>query len=86
MTRGSVIEGEQLFIKHLQGPCQLSASEFAAKHTQEEWEAIVQAGEFEAEVFRICPIIKEHYRMEWSPSLYQFAYTYAYDTGDLPIR
>ncbi len=85
MIQGNVTRGESIFIRYLQSPCQLSASDFAAQHSQDEWEAIVQAGEFQAEVIKICPAIKGKYQSIWSPDLYEFAYTYANDTGNLPV-
>ncbi len=84
MTLGDVKKGEKIFIKNLQGICKLSSISFAGMHSQDEWEAIVQAGEFESEIFTICPKVKKSYQKAWSPNLYQFVYEYANDTGNVP--
>ncbi len=84
MTRGDVEEGERIFIKHFQRNCEQSAISFAAVHSQDEWEVIVQAGEFENEVLKICPNVKKNYKKRWSPNLYQFVYEYANDSGNIP--
>lgn len=84
MTRGDVNEGKEIFIRKLQKACELSAGSFAAMHSQDEWEAIVQAGEFKNEIIKICPKLNKDYNQTWSPSLYQFVYQYANDTGDIP--
>ncbi len=84
MTLGDINEGKKIFIRNLQTPCELSATSLAAMHSQDEWEAIVQAGEFEEEIIKICPKLEGEYNQTWSPSLYQFVYRYANDTGDIP--
>ena len=84
MTRGDVEEGERIFIKYFQKNCEQSAISFAAAHSQDEWEVIVQAGEFENEVLKLCPNVKKSYKKRWSPHLYQFVYEYANDSGNIP--
>ncbi len=83
MLRGEKSKGQKIFQKYFQKPCQMSAQIFASKHSQDEWEDIKESGIFQEYVVKICPNIKNIYKKEWSDDLYQFVYTYAYDSGKL---
>jgi hypothetical protein len=83
---GDWTKGKEIFEKYLKYYCGLSNDKFTIIHTQDEWEDIVQAGKFREEILKICPKLKEIYKDEWSPHLYQFAYKYASDSGDIPYN
>ena len=84
MGMGDSNRGKKLYSQKLQKYCEMSSVSFAGMHSQDEWEAIVETGKFSDEIIEICPKLKEIYRDEWSPNLYQFAYEYASDSGSIP--
>jgi hypothetical protein len=77
-------KGEKLFTKKLQKYCEISGGEFALRYSQDEWEEIAEAGEFDNVTLEICPKLKNIYQAKWTPTLYQFAYMYASDSGNIP--
>jgi hypothetical protein len=83
MSMGDASKGKEIFIKKIRFYCGLSDYEFSPTHTQDEWEAIAQAGEFKEEIFKICPKLKKIYNDNWSANLYQFVYEYASDSGNI---
>jgi hypothetical protein len=80
------IKGQKLFMKKLQKHCDMSAAGFAGSYSQDEWEEIVEAGQFTEIITQLCPRAKEKYQKAWSPSLYQFVYEYASDSGNIPSQ
>jgi hypothetical protein len=75
-------KGKKLYQKKLKAACGFTGAKFAAKHTQDEWEAIKGAGKFSEEVIKICP--KAKMKDKYVPSIYDFAYEYASDSGNVP--
>jgi len=84
LSKGNIKKGQSIFSKYIRFECNISYIQFAILHTQDEWEEIAQAGKFKEEIFKICPKIKKNYNNEWTPHLYQFAYEYAIDSGNIP--
>jgi len=76
-------KGQKLYLKKLKSPCSISGAKFAHKHTQDEWEAIHEAGKFSDEVKKICPNVKK-VKEKYVPHLYDFVYEYAKDSGNIP--
>ena len=76
-----VQKGQKLYIKKLKPICKMTGSDFAAKHSQDEWEEIYDAGEFNQEVKDICGATVEEKLL---PHIYDFAYEYANDSGNVP--
>lgn len=60
----------------------MPGSKFAATHTQDEWEEINNAGKFEEEVKKICP--KSNMKPSHAKDIYDFAYEFASDSGNVP--
>ena len=77
-------KGEKLFTKKLQKYCEMSSGKFAFTYSQDEWEEIAEAGKFDDIILEICPKLKDKYNEKWTPTLYQFAYMYASDSGNVP--
>ena len=48
-------KGQKLFKKKLQKACGMNGADVSAKHTQDEWEEINEAGNLAAEIKKICP-------------------------------
>ncbi len=77
-----VAKGQKLYMKKMKASCGFSGAKFAAKHTQDEWEAIKGAGKFADEAAKICPGVKV--KDKYVPHIYDFAYEYASDSGNVP--
>jgi len=77
-----VKKGQKIYLKKLKATCGFSGAKFAHQHTQDEWEAINESGKFEAEVKKLCP--KSKMKAKYAPDVYDFAYEYAKDSGNIP--
>lgn len=78
-------KGQKLFIKKLKKPCGFNGAKFAAKHSQDEWEEIYEAGKFEDEIIKFCPKVqKGDVKESWIEHIYEFSYEYANDSGNVP--
>lgn len=75
--------GKRIYKKNLKVHCAMSASKFASRHSQDEWEEIYDAGEYVNEVKRICPTLKSVYQSKWTKDLYKFSYCYANDSDHI---
>ena len=65
--------------------CGFNRAKFAAKHTQDEWEEICKSGKFEEEIQKFCPKYKKGYlKKSQLKYIYDFAYEYASDSGNVP--
>ncbi|HHH19187.1 MAG TPA: cytochrome C [Campylobacterales bacterium] len=75
-------KGQKLYSKKLKEACGMSGADFAAKHSQDEWEEINDAGKMGEEIGKICngAELKE----KLIPHVYDFAYEYANDSGNVP--
>lgn len=78
-------KGQKLFVKKYKDSCGFAGDKFAAKHSQDEWEAIMDAGKFKEELLKICPKVKEaEVKDKWIQHLYDFSYKFANDSGNVP--
>jgi len=77
-----VKKGQKIYLKKLKAACGFSGAKFAHKHTQDEWEEINEAGKFGDEVKNLCP--KAKMKPKYAPDVYDFAYEYAKDSGNVP--
>ena len=77
-----VKKGQKLYMKKMKAACGFTGAKFAAKHTQDEWEAIKGAGKFGGEAAKICPGLK--LKDKYVPHIYDFSYEYASDSGNVP--
>ncbi|HIP19452.1 MAG TPA: cytochrome C [Sulfurovum sp.] len=75
-------KGKKIYMKKMKASCGFSGAKFATKHTQGEWEKIKGAGQFAAEAAKICPGLK--LKEKYVPPVYDFAYEYASDSGNVP--
>lgn len=79
------VKGQKLFSKKMKKACGITGAKFAAKHSQDEWEAFKEAGTFEDEIIKICPSIKKGaVKKSWQGHIYDFSYEYANDSGNVP--
>ncbi len=78
-------KGQKLFVKKYKSDCGFSGDKFAAKHSQDEWETIMEAGKFKEELLKICPNVKEaDVKDKYIQHLYDFSYKFANDSGNVP--
>jgi hypothetical protein len=77
-----VKKGQKLYMKKMKASCGFSGAKFAAKHTQDEWEALNGAGKFAEEAAKVCPGLK--LKDKYVPHIYDFSYEYASDSGNVP--
>jgi len=78
-----VKKGQKIYLKKFKASCGFSGAKFAHKHTQDEWEAINEAGKFAEEAMTICPKLKK-VKDKYVPDVYDFSYEYAKDSGNVP--
>jgi len=76
-----VTKGQKLFAKKLKKSCGFSGAKMAAKHSQDEWEAINDDGKLNAEIKKQCG---KEAKEKFLPHLYDFFYEYANDSGNVP--
>ena len=76
-------KGQKIYAKQLKARCQgMTGSDFAAKHSQDEWEEIYDAGKLGDEIKQICHGATLNEKL--LPHIYDFAYEYANDSGNVP--
>ena len=75
-------KGQKIYLKKLKVKCGFSAAKFAHMHTQDEWKAIKETGKFGEEVMKICS--KATLKPTYENDVYDFAYEYAKDSGNVP--
>jgi len=79
-----VNKGKKIYSKKLKGACGFTGAKFTASHTQDEWEEFKEAGKFGDEIKKLCPKAAKGYKDKWTNDLYDFAYEYASDSGNVP--
>jgi hypothetical protein len=83
-----VKKGQKMFLKKLKASCSAAGinngAKFAVKHTQDEWEAIKEAGKFADEIVKICPKASGKLKSKYENDVYDFSYEYASDSGKVP--
>jgi len=82
VASADVKKGQKIYLKKLKAKCGFTGAKFAHKHTQDEWESIKEAGKFGAEVTAVCP--KATLKPKYENDVYDFAYEYAKDSGNVP--
>ncbi|RLA75949.1 MAG: cytochrome C [Epsilonproteobacteria bacterium] len=78
-----VAKGQKLYSKKLKGACGFTGAKFAAKHTQDQWQEIKDAGKMSDELKTLCPKLKK-YKNKWDTNIFDFVYEYASDSGNVP--
>lgn len=80
-----VVKGQKLFVKKLKDKCGMTGDKFAAQHSMDEWEEIMENGEFMDEIKKICPNVQDgDVKDSWIQHIYDFSYEYANDSGNVP--
>jgi len=84
IDEGNASKGEIIFKEKLEIDCNTTATEFAQKFSQEDWEDMGQDGTFKESIFKLCPKIKTYYDNNWTVDLYKFSYDNGNDCHDIP--
>ena len=77
-------KGQKIYSKKLKKACGFTGAKFAAQHSQDEWEEIKEEGKFADEIKMICPNVNTKKIQKYLEDLYDFAYEYANDSGNVP--
>ena len=81
----NVAKGQKLYSKKLKKTCEFSGAKMASKHSQDEWEQIMEAGTLSGELKKICPSLKEKsLKDKYLEHYFDFFYEYASDSGNVP--
>jgi len=83
VASAGVAKGQKLFTKKLKSACDMTGAKMAAKHSQDEWEAINEDGKLAEEIKTICPNVQK-VKEKFIPHYYDFFYEYANDSGNVP--
>ncbi len=83
-----VDRGQKIYQKKVKKLCGFNGAKFAAKHSQDEWEEIKESGKFADEMGKLCPKGDKYFHSDkfkkYIDDLYDFAYEYANDSGNVP--
>ena len=74
VEKGNPKQGKNIFKYVLKEDCNMSAFQFAEKHSQEEWIEILEEDKVKETIFESCPNVKNYYQERWTDDLYQFFY------------
>jgi len=78
-------KGQKLYSKKLKEACEINGAVFAAKHTQDEWQEINEAGNLAKEIKTICPNVgKKALKDKYLKHYYDFVHDFASDSGNVP--
>jgi hypothetical protein len=78
-------KGQKLFAKKLKASCGMSGAVIAAKHTQDEWSEINEAGTMADEIKNICPSAEDKaIKAKYLNHYFDFFKEYASDSGNVP--
>jgi hypothetical protein len=74
VERGDPRKGKNIFKYVLKEDCNMTAFQFAEKHSQEEWIEILEENKIKETIFQSCPNVEHYYQERWTDDLYQFFY------------
>ena len=78
-------KGQKLYKKKLKSACGFSGAAMAAKHTQDEWDEINDAGKMKDEIKTLCPSVKDKaLKSKYLGNYYDFFHNFASDSGNVP--
>jgi len=75
-------KGQKIYSKKLKASCGMKGSDFASRHTQDEWRDIFEAGQLDDEIRNTCQGVE--LKEKAIPFIYDFVYEYASDSGNVP--
>lgn len=74
--------GQKVYSQVFKDKCGMTGTKFAASHTQDEWQDLLDSGKFAEEMAGMCggTAVPE----KFVPHLFDFAHMYASDSGNVP--
>jgi len=75
--------GQKVYSQVFKSKCQMSGTKFAASHSQDEWQSIMDRGGFGKEMATLCPDV-DAVPKKFEKHLFDFAHKYANDSGNVP--
>jgi len=78
------LKAKKIYKNNFKKRCRFTGSVLAQMHTKDEWEELMDEGEFKNEIYKLCPRSKFIIKEEWIKPLYYFMYNYASDAGTFP--
>lgn len=76
-------KGQKIYSKKLKKACGFSGAAMAGKHTQDEWQEIMEDGKMMEEIQTQCPNLKG-LQEKYIQDLYDFFHMYGSDSGNVP--
>lgn len=88
-SQADVSKGQKLYLKTLKSKCGMNGTKFATQHSQSELEDAKEEGKLVELFTNICPkaekvLNNEKFIEKKLPHIYDFAYEYANDSGNVP--
>ena len=81
VASADIKKGQKLYSKKLKKACKITGAKMAAKHTQDQWEELMENGKLNDEIKNICG---KGTKEKYLPHLFDFFYEYASDSGNVP--
>ncbi len=75
--------GQKVYSQVFKDKCEMSGTKFAASHSQDEWQEIMNEGGFGTAMAKLCPGV-DAVPKKFQKHLFDFAYKYANDSGNVP--
>jgi 23S rRNA pseudoU1915 N3-methylase RlmH len=80
-----VNKGQKLYVKKLKTECKMNGAVMASKHTETEWEDLLNSNELKKEIKTICPSVSEKsLKDKYIKHYYDFFKEYSSDSGNIP--
>lgn len=76
--------GQKVYSQMFKDKCEMSGTKFAASYSQNEWQDILDSGEFEATMKELCNDNIDAVPQKFVPHLFDFVHKYANDSGNVP--
>ncbi|MEA1955146.1 MAG: cytochrome C [Campylobacterota bacterium] len=78
-------KGQKLYVKKLKKSCGITGAAMAAKHSQDEWSEVKDAGKIADEIKSICPDVKDKaVKEKYLNHYFDFFHNFANDSGNVP--
>ena len=81
VASADVVKGQKLYSKKLKKACGITGAKMASKHTQDQWESLMEDGKLNDEIKSMCG---KETKEKYLPHLFDFFYEYASDSGNVP--
>ncbi|MEA1917070.1 MAG: cytochrome C [Campylobacterota bacterium] len=85
----NAVKGQKLYLKKLKGKCGFNGTKFSGLFIREDLEIAQEDGEIQELFIKVCPkaksvISSDKFKEKYMEHIYDFAYEYAADSGNVP--